>query len=89
MIYVDTWNAPYRGMVMCHLGADTHDELLQIVDAIGVDRKWIQYPGTWREHFDICLTKKKQALALGAVELSPKDFVRRQRLKRIAQAEER
>jgi hypothetical protein len=66
MVYVDDMNAPYRGMIMCHMVADTTEELLAMVDKIGVQRKWIQDVGTHREHFDICLTKKKLALVAGA-----------------------
>lgn len=70
MVYVDNMNAKYRGMIMCHMIADTHDELIAMVDTIGVQRKHIQYAGTKNEHFDICLTKKRKALAAGATEVS-------------------
>lgn len=59
----------YRGMKMSHLTADTTEELLAMVDLIGVQRKWIQYPGTWKEHFDIALSKRAKAVAAGAVEI--------------------
>lgn len=74
MVYIDNYNAPFRGMTMCHMVADTTEELLAMVDTIGVNRKWIQYPGTYNEHFDICLTKKKLALAAGAMEISARDY---------------
>jgi hypothetical protein len=69
MVYVDDMNAPFLRMKMCHLVADTTKELLAMVDKIGVQRKWIQNPGTWREHFDICLSKKKLAIKYGAKEI--------------------
>jgi hypothetical protein len=65
-VYVDDMNAPFRGMICCHLLADTHEELLAMADAIGMQRKWIQHAGTAREHFDIALSKKRLALKLGA-----------------------
>ena len=68
-VYVDDMNAPFRGMKMCHLIADTTKELLAMVDKIGVQRKWIQDAGTKREHFDICLSKKELAIKYGAVEI--------------------
>lgn len=46
-VYVDNFNAPYGRMTMCHMIADTTDELLEMVDSIGVNRKWIQYEGTF------------------------------------------
>lgn len=70
MVYVDNMNAPYGDMIMCHMVADSSEELLAMVDKIGVQRKWIQYPGTKHEHFDICLSKKKKAIKAGAKEIS-------------------
>jgi hypothetical protein len=54
--------------------ADTTEELLQMADKIGVQRKWIQEAGTPHEHFDICLSKKKKALALGAKEITLREM---------------
>lgn len=56
-------------MMMCHMMADTTEELLAMVDAIGVQRKWIQYPGTNKEHFDICKSKRARAIQFGAIEV--------------------
>ncbi len=69
MVYIDNFNAPFGRMLMCHMIADTSEELLAMVDKIGVDRKWIQDKGTKREHFDICLSKKKEAIKHGAKEI--------------------
>lgn len=55
---------------MCHMIADTTDELLAMADQIGVQRKWIQDAGTYNEHFDICQSKKAKALQLGATEVT-------------------
>ena len=68
-VYVDNMEAPFRGMKMCHMVADTTTELLAMADRIGVQRKWIQKPGTIYEHFDICLSKKTLALKAGAKEI--------------------
>jgi uncharacterized protein DUF4031 len=43
-VYVDDMEAGFGRMVMCHMWADTLDELLAMVDAIGVQRKWLQRP---------------------------------------------
>ena len=74
--YVDDVRHRFGNMVMCHLWADTLEELLAMVDKIGVQRKWIQGHATlsfgkhrnasW-VHFDIALSKKALAIAAGAV----------------------
>jgi len=69
-VYVDSMNAAFGRMKMCHMIADTSAELLAMADAIGVDRKWIQYEGERREHFDICKSKRAKAVSLGAIEVS-------------------
>lgn len=76
-VYVDSMEAAFGRMVMCHMWADTDAELLAMADAIGVARKWIQgHPflsfGKHRDaswvHFDIAKSKRAQAVKLGAVE---------------------
>lgn len=81
-VYVDTMKAPFRGMKMCHMVADTTEELLAMADEIGVQRKWIQKAGTPHEHFDIAQSKRKLAVAAGAVEVSRMDLGRILRAKR-------
>jgi hypothetical protein len=81
-VYVDNYRAGFRGMVMCHMIADTTEELRAMADKIGVQQKWIQKVGTYSEHFDICLSKRKKAIAAGAVELPAKDLVRRMLMKK-------
>lgn len=71
-VYVDNMRRPWGRLVMCHLLADTDDELLAMVDLIGVDRKWHQHPGTDRSHFDIALSKRALAVQSGAVEITMK-----------------
>lgn len=68
--YVDDMQAKFGRMVMCHMLADTDAELLALADTIGVQRKWHQYPGTYRSHFDIALTKRAAAVAAGAHEIT-------------------
>lgn len=75
-VYVDDVRHQYGRMVMCHLWADTLEELMDMVDHIGVQRKWIQgHPelsfGKHRNaswiHFDISLGMKSKAIAAGAI----------------------
>lgn len=73
-VYVDNMRASYGRMTMCHMVADSTDELLAMADSIGVDRKWIQHAGTHREHFDIALGKRAAAVRLGAKEITLKQL---------------
>jgi len=57
-------------MKMSHMIADSKKELLDMAKTIGVQTKWIQYEGTPREHFDICLSKRVKAVKAGAKEIS-------------------
>lgn len=65
----------YGRMKMSHMFADRRSELLDMADRIGVAHKWIQYPDSpKRIHFDVSLSKRKKAVALGAIEVSMRDF---------------
>ena len=81
-VYVDNMKASYGRMKMCHMVADSTEELIEMVDRIGVQRKWIQKAGTPQEHFDIALCKRKLAVEAGAVEVSMMQIGRIIRAKR-------
>lgn len=71
MVYVDDMRAPFGRMVMCHMLADTDDELHAMADRIGVARRWWQSPQkTSGSHYDIALSKRALAVRLGAVEIT-------------------
>ncbi len=67
-VYVDDARNPFGRYLMCHMWADTLEELLAMVDKIGVQRKWLQQPpkASW-VHFDIVQTKRALAIAAGAI----------------------
>lgn len=71
-------------MKMCHMIADSTDELLAMAARIGVDRRWIQKAGTAHEHFDIALSKRGLAVEAGAIEVSMMDIGRIIRARRLA-----
>lgn len=73
-VYVDTMRAPYRGMLMSHMVADSTAELLAMADRIGVARRRLQCAGTYREHFDVCQAKRAAAVRAGAVEISEREL---------------
>lgn len=69
-------------MLMSHLLADTIDELIEMVQLIGIDKKWIQKAGTEQEHFDICDSKRLLALRYGAKPITNHELVNIIRQKR-------
>lgn len=64
-VYVDDMRAQFRGMTMCHMIADTDQELHAMADKIGVLRKWYQ-----NDHYDIALAKRQHAVRAGAREIT-------------------
>lgn len=68
-VYVDNARLAYRRMKMCHMVADTLEELHQMADTIGIRRKWFQAHGHV-PHYDISLSKREAAIRNGAVELN-------------------
>jgi hypothetical protein len=85
-VYVDHASHAYGRMIMCHLLADSTEELFAAADAIGVQRKWIQNAGTPAEHFDICQAKRALAVKAGAIEVTSRQLVQVIRGKRAASA---
>lgn len=73
-VYIDNMNAKYGRMIMCHMIADTSEELKRMAHLINLNVKWIQYPDTYKEHFDISLGYKQKALAHGAIEISMREL---------------
>lgn len=74
-VYVDDFNAPFGRMLMCHMMADTLEELNAMAGKIGVAGRWIQLEGRF-PHYDICLSKKKLAIQCGAIECTARDLVK-------------
>lgn len=71
---------------MCHMYADTSEELHAMADAIGVARKWCQYPGNpEREHYDIALSKRALAVAYGAQQTTWMHYGRFVRARRVTE----
>lgn len=53
-----------------HLVADTTEELHAFAARLGMRPSWVQYPGTPKEHYDLTEPKRRQAVALGAEEIT-------------------
>ena len=71
MVYVDDMRANYGRMIMCHMLADSDEELHAMAAKIGVARKWWQSPEkTSGSHYDIALSKKSLAIQYGAIQIT-------------------
>lgn len=85
-VYVDDMHmtpmGQYGRMKMCHMIADSDEELHAMADRIGVARKWHQKPGTHHSHYDIAMSKRVLAVEAGAVEVTMRHLGRITRNKR-------
>lgn len=67
-VYVDDMRAKFGRMIMCHMVADSDAELHAMAGKIGVARRWHQKAGTEYSHYDICMSKRVEAIKCGALE---------------------
>lgn len=75
-VYVDTSRNKFGRMIMCHMVADTPQELHAMADAIGMRRAWFQNTGPKRTpHYDVCLARRAKAIGLGAIVVDRRGFV--------------
>lgn len=73
-VYVDKAVHKYRRMIMCHMLADSLEELHEMADKIGVARKWFQGDAS-SPHYDICKAKRELAVTFGAKEVGRRELV--------------
>ena len=75
MILVDTAMWPHRGRVWAHLVSDeSFDELHAFAGRLGLPPRAFHH-----DHYDIPSDLRPDAVAMGAVEVSSRDLVRRLR----------
>jgi len=70
-VYVDDMRAAVGRLILCHMVADTLEELHAMADAVQLNRKWFQ-----GDHYDICLTKRRLALQRGAIAITIREAAR-------------
>lgn len=73
-VYVDESRNQFGRMKMAHLIADTLDELHAMAEKIGLKREWFQDKAS-TPHYDVSISRKKAAVALGAKVLDRREFV--------------
>lgn len=55
---------------MCHMFADTEEELHFMANKLGLKKKWFQISNSGVPHYDICQSKRKIAINFGAIEIN-------------------
>lgn len=74
MVYVDESTYPYGRMLMCHMLADSLDELHAMAAQIGIARRHFQGHGS-HPHYDICKSKRALAIGFGAKQVTNRAMV--------------
>lgn len=82
-VYVDNMRMGYGRMVMCHMIADTTEELLAMRERLGIAHVPLEDAGTYREHLDVCRAKRALAVAAGAVEVTMRELGGKLAMKRL------
>lgn len=72
-VYVDDAYIPFGRMKMCHMVADTEEELHKMADKIGMRRAWFQ-DGS-RPHYDVSKSKRALAVACGTSEITIRELI--------------
>lgn len=73
-VYVGVPMWPYRNMIMCHMVADSEDELDNFAFVLGLKPEWKQIPKRQTGigslvHYDISKGMRNEAIKLGAIPL--------------------
>lgn len=80
-VYVDNARIHFRGWLMCHMFADTQAELHEMAAKLGLKRSWYQR-GSVLAHYDVCLTKRNEAIRRGAILVGRQFLIERIRASR-------
>lgn len=86
-VYVDHAENLFGRMRMCHMMADTEEELHAMAARIGLKREWFQPQSS--PHYDVSKEKRALAVKYGAKEVNRRELVvviQRLRSERLAKA---
>lgn len=83
-VYVDNMRAKFGRMIMCHMIADSDEELHAMAARLGLKRAWHQAPPkASHSHYDISLSVRARAVAAGAVEITWRQLAFMRRRERV------
>lgn len=74
-VYVDSEFIQFKRMKMCHMIADTEEELESMALQLGLKLSWWQYKGTYKSHFDVSKSVREKAIALGVKVIDRRELV--------------
>ncbi len=72
-VYVDVSKYRFGRMKMCHMIADTLEELHAMADKIEVPRRWFHNNST--PHYNIWSSKRALAIRAGAIEITDHQLI--------------
>ena len=73
-VSVDNEPIAWRGKKWCHLVADTLDELHDFAVQLGLRKAWFQDKASY-PHYDVTVTVRERALALGALHADRRTII--------------
>lgn len=74
-VYVDDQKNPFGRMLMSHMVADSVEELHAMAKHIGLRRRWFQISRSGFPHYDVCQSKREQAIRSGAKAITVRELV--------------
>lgn len=75
MVYVDDSRIYFRNFILCRMYADRAEELHAMAAKLNLKRSWYHH-GEKLGHYDVSLSKRAEAISLGAI-LVDNEWVKR------------